>query len=135
MFGENDSNSVNTKISASMRSNISEFGFHTPQHLWSPPTDVYETGKEIVVRVEIAGVNIGDFDIDFVDGVLSIRGNRADLSERKAFHQMEIRYGAFQASLKITIPVNADEISAEYRDGFLMIKLPKASTKRIRISS
>jgi len=118
----------------SMRSGISDWNFDSSQNAWTPPTDVFETNQEIVIRVEIAGVNIDDFDIDYTDGILAIRGNRSDASERKAFHRMEIRYGNFQVNVKITVPVNSTKITAEYKDGLLLIRLPKAETRRIQIS-
>jgi HSP20 family protein len=118
----------------SMRTGISDWNFDSSRNVWTPPTDVFETAQDIVVRVEIAGVSINDFDIDYTDGILSIRGNRSDASERKAFHRMEIRYGNFQVNVKITVPVNATQITAEYKDGLLIIRLPKAETKRIQIS-
>lgn len=117
-----------------MKSNLSDWNFHSPQQTWSPPTDVFETSQEIVARVEIAGVHIEEFDIDFTDSVLTVRGNRSDISERKAFHRMEIRYGHFQVKLKISIPVKTSEITAEYKDGFLFVRLPKAEKQRIQIS-
>ncbi len=103
------------------------------QNVWNPPTDVYETLKNIIVRVEIAGVSGDDFDIHFENGFLTVRGIRNDNPERKAFHRMEIRYGIFEVRLEIVIPIMTNKIQAEYRDGFLDIVLPKAESKRIQI--
>lgn len=92
---------------------------------WSPPTDVYETEQEYVVRVEVAGMSDADFDVTFEDGYLTIAGARPDIQERRAYHQMEIRFGRFSVTVGLPGPVNVDESRAEYLDGFLTVTLPK----------
>ena len=100
---------------------------HLRSHLWSPPTDVYETESEYIVRVEIGGMRQAAFQIHIEDNYLIIKGNRPDPSSRKAFHQMEVRYGDFSSIVTIPGPVNEPQADAEYLDGFLVVRLPKAS--------
>jgi HSP20 family protein len=102
-------------------------------HVWRPPTDVYETENEIVVRVEIAGMKEEDFSIELNDRYLSIHGARPDVPERRAFHQMEIRFGEFNTEVELASPVIADRVEAVYRDGFLRVVLPKAQARKIQI--
>ena len=92
---------------------------------WSPPTDVYETERDYIVRVEIAGMSGADFEVTFEDGYLVIAGARPDIQERRAYHQMEIRFGRFSVALGLPGPVSVDESRAEYLDGFLAVTLPK----------
>ncbi len=100
---------------------------------WSPPTDVYETEEEYVVRVEAAGMQDADFEVTLEDGFLVIRGNRPDVPERRAYHQMEIRFGQFSTSVGLPGPVDEEKSRAEYADGFLTVSLPKASPLRVKI--
>lgn len=100
---------------------------------WSPPTDVYETEERFTVRVEVAGMRDDDFDVAIENSVLMISGNRSDLNERRAYHQMEIRFGKFEIAVEIPIPVDIEKSVAEYKDGFLVIQLPKASPKQIEV--
>ncbi|PKO18392.1 MAG: hypothetical protein CVU39_02845 [Chloroflexi bacterium HGW-Chloroflexi-10] len=101
---------------------------------WRPPTDVYETESEIIVKVEIAGLDTDQFDITFNNNVLSINGNRSDdVVGKKAFHQMEIGFGDFSTSIEIKTPINLDSASAQYTLGFLIITLPKSLPKFIKI--
>lgn len=102
-------------------------------HVWRPPTDVYETEVEIVVRVEIAGMKEDDFTIELNDRYLSIRGVRPDIPERRAYHQMEIRFGEFNTEVELPSAVIADGVEAVYRDGFLRVVLPKARARKIQI--
>ena len=101
--------------------------------VWSPPTDMYETQESFVVRLEIAGMREEDFEVAVENNVLIISGHRPDLNERRAYHQMEIRFGKFEVAVDIPFPVEIERSVAEYKDGFLLIQLPKASPKHIEV--
>lgn len=103
--------------------------------VWRPPTDVFETEDAIIVRIEIAGMREDDFTIGLDRRQLVIRGVRQDNSERRAYHQMEIRFGEFGVELEIPAHVDPDNVEAVYSDGFLRIRLPKAHPKRISIGA
>jgi HSP20 family protein len=103
-------------------------------NVWHPPTDVYETEDKIVARIEIAGMHEGDFSVTFDHHILSIGGVRQEISEKRAFHQMEIFFGEFSSEIEILTPVDDANISGEYQDGFLRITLPKSAPKQIIIS-
>jgi HSP20 family protein len=91
---------------------------------------VYETEENYVIKVEIAGMRDEDFDVAFEENILMIRGFRSDLNERRAYHQMEIRFGRFELAVEIPVTVNMEKATAEYKDGFLTIMLPKSEVKR-----
>ncbi len=76
----------------------------------------------------------GDFAINIDQNVLSISGLRPDVSERRAFHQMEIPFGEFSTVVEISSPIDVDSVQAEYKDGFLVVTLPKAKPKEIKIN-
>lgn len=107
------------------------FGFGSP--IWSPPTDVFDTGDEIIVRVEIAGMREQNFSILLDGRRLLISGLRNLPQERCAYHQMEISSGEFRIEVDLPHPVVMDQVEAAYKDGFLRIALPKAKPKRIHI--
>jgi len=92
---------------------------------WRPPTDVYETGDAVVVKLEVAGMSEDDFEITFADGTLLVRGFRHDPAEKLGYHQMEITYGEFMVEVQLSLPVTVDRIAASYQNGFLLINLPK----------
>ncbi len=101
---------------------------------WRPPTDVYETDETVIVRVEIAGMREEDFIIELNGRELTVRGNRQDPAGRRAFHQMEIRFGEFALALELPNPINTGEVQAVYQNGFLVISLQKAKPRQIQIS-
>lgn len=102
-------------------------------NIWSPPTDAYETEEAYIVRLEIAGMREEDFEVTLENDTLLISGVRSDLPERRAYHQMEIRFGKFATALGVPGPVNVDEAQAEYKDGFLTIILPKAKPNQVKV--
>ncbi len=104
-------------------------------HSWRPPTDVYETEEAIIVRVEIAGMRESDFSITLDERSLQIHGFRPDNPERRAYYQMEILFGEFHVDVELPSDVEAKEVEAVYRDGFLRILLPKVAPHTIRVEN
>ena len=102
-------------------------------HFWHPPTDVYECADCIEVRVEIAGMAENDFSISLEQNILVIRGIRPDISEHRAYHQMEINFGEFLSAIEIQIPIDAEHVRAEYQNGFLWVFLPISQPKIIKV--
>lgn len=103
-------------------------------HIWSPPTDLFENEHNYVIRVEVAGMRQQDFNVVLDNNLLTISGSRPDTPERRAYHQMEVRFGEFSTTVAIPGPVNVETSTAEYEDGFLVVTLPKAVPNKINIS-
>ena len=114
-------------------SGITNWRLTARPNVWRPPTDVYETSDRFIVRLEIAGVKEADFTITLDKNILTVGGQRADNMDHKSFHQMEIHYGEFFSEVELAGPVDHDQSSAEYHDGFLWIYLSKAKSKQISI--
>ncbi len=108
-------------------------GWQVTSSLWSPPTDVYETEFELIVRIEVAGMREFDFEITFNSGMLLVRGVRSDTTERRGYHQMEIHFGKFSTSIGVPGLIDLDASTAEYKDGFLVVKMPKAKKREVKI--
>jgi HSP20 family protein len=99
--------------------------WHVRSNVWRPPTDVYETEKSVVVKVEIAGLRDEDIEVVIQENLLLVSGVRSDSSERRAYHQMEIPFGKFSIGIELPASVLIENANAEYKDGFLTINLPK----------
>lgn len=105
----------------------------TSRAVWQPPTDVYETADEIVVRVEVAGVDPSQVSIHLSDRVLTVSGVRQDAQEKVGYHRMEILHGPFRTRVVLPRRIETAGVQAEYRDGFLLVRVPKASPVRVRV--
>lgn len=92
-----------------------------------PAIDIYETDKELVVKVEIPGVKKEDLDISIKDNTLYIKGEKKEEKEEntEAVHRVERVYGAFERVITLPQNVKAQDAKAEYKDGVLEIRLPK----------
>ena len=111
-----------------------EFFFMTKSHdftsstPWQPPTDVYETGKEIIVKIAASGLKPEEISVLFSNHILTVSGKRGNDSahQKVCFYQVEIRYGYFERKIKIPKHVDANNIQATYENGFIVINIPKA---------
>ena len=109
---------------------------------FQPCADMYETAKALVVRIELPGVRPENLNITLSadDRLLSIAGERTETrqepEERVRYHHLEVFYGAFEREIALpsSIRFDRDAISANYKDGFLVITLPKraAATQQRR---
>ena len=101
---------------------------YQPDRSFSPPMDIYETEETLVVVMEIAGMKADAIQVTFDKDVLSISGSRNEPSSppKTRLHQMEIDYGRFQRTLRIPFPLKSEDFKATYRQGFLIITVPKA---------
>lgn len=97
--------------------------------IWRPPTDVYEIDDAIVIRIEIAGMDPEEIQVEFSAKVLRVTGARVDQHHRAAAHCLEVQYGEFASEVYLPGQYVVDEIDADYQDGFLTITLPKAKTE------
>ncbi len=102
------------------------------EKMWKPPVDIYETAEEVIVLVELAGMNKKDIAVTLDNNILKISGVRPDYSPaaKNKIHQMEIDYGKFERMMKITIPIDTENTSACYKEGFLKITIPKKKQKQ-----
>lgn len=95
---------------------------------FQPPTDIYETGDAIVVRVEIAGMSAEQISVsvDEASGRLLIAGRRNDPAgeEPRRYFNVEIECGEFARVVQLPRPVRASEAEASYDRGFLVVRLP-----------
>jgi HSP20 family protein len=105
---------------------------------WVPPVDVAETQDKILVRAEVPGIKQDEIQIEFENGLLTLRGERAiEKTEGLTWHRVERTYGNFSRSFTLPRTVDPEKITASYRDGILEIEVPKreeAKPKQIRIA-
>ena len=95
---------------------------------WVPNVDVYENAEQLIVRMELAGISKECLEVTLQERVLWVRGNRPDPCRHTkcSFRQMEIDYGYFERRIVIPRSVDAQRVTASYRNGFLHIELPKS---------
>jgi len=89
---------------------------------WVPATDILAQGDDLVIRVELAGVDPEDVDLRFTHGVLTVSGTRRPAHDDTAeFLIRERFYGEFRRVITLPEGTNADQIRAEFEDGLVEI--------------
>jgi HSP20 family protein len=109
-------------------------------NVFAPSVNFAETAKGYEVSVELPGMKPDDVHVEFKDGHLWITGERKQETEEKdkTFHRIERRYGSFRRVIAIGNEVDAEKVSATYKDGILTVDVPKAAAaqpKRIQIKT
>jgi HSP20 family protein len=107
---------------------------------WIPAADIYESENELVVNLDLPGVDPKAIDVRVENNVLSIRGERQfdEKQNKENFHRVERPYGPFARSFTVSTAVDPDKIRANFKAGVLSITLPKAEAakpKRIQIAA
>lgn len=103
-------------------------------------TDLYVKGNELIVEMEIPGINPEKTDISIVDGhylKIAIVKEEAVEENEKNYHRKEIRRGSFEKYIQLPSEnLELDNINANYKNGVLKVTIPKKENevKRIQIS-
>lgn len=95
------------------------------QPCWCPPLDVYRTEGGWLIKIELAGVRPGDFELLAQGRCLTLRGFRHDwaISEGNYAYSMEIAYNQFERSLELPCQLDRARIRTEYREGMLFVHI------------
>jgi HSP20 family protein len=106
-----------------------EFGFGK-----APAVDVVEHDKEYEITAELPGMNEQDVDVQFADGVLTVKGEKKEEKEekKKDYYLSERRFGSFQRSFQVPDGVDVDKIDASFKNGVLTVVLPKSAEAQKR---
>jgi HSP20 family protein len=98
----------------------------------APPTDVREDDRQFLVAVDLPGVRREDVQVSLHEGVLSVTGEvRVDPESGQArYHRRERFVGRFARRFGLGTPVVADGVKAVFRDGVLLVTVPKAEVVR-----
>lgn len=96
--------------------------------VWMPLTDIYEDKEKYTLKLDLPGIKKEDVKISFIDGKLSISGERTQENEHNdsKCHRIERSFGRYYRSFNLPEHVQSEKINAEFKDGQLTISIPKA---------
>ena len=97
-----------------------------------PPTDLYSTRAGWLIKMELAGVRPEDVAIDIRGNLLEIHGSRRDTTcdEITGHHNMEIAYQRFSRVVELPERVAASQVSLDFRDGMLLVRVQRDEESR-----
>ncbi|TCJ19073.1 Hsp20/alpha crystallin family protein [Flaviaesturariibacter flavus] len=130
-----------------MATNVSNAGFSTPALFndffrpWSewfgdgghntrsdmPAVNVSETDKEYRLSLAAPGLSKEDFQVNVEGKLLTIRSEKEErhAEEKERYTRKEYSFSSFSRSFSFPEDVQADKISAVYKDGILRVELPR----------
>ena len=95
---------------------------------WVPRSDVSESEAGYEVELELPGLTTDDISVEIKEDVLEVSGEskRADLVEGEKSLRRERAFGKFRRTFEFPVSVDADKISAEFKNGILNLRIPKS---------
>jgi HSP20 family protein len=99
-----------------------------------PAVDISETPKEYILKAETPGLDRKDIRLSLHRNVLTLAGEKRAEARRENLkvHRVESYSGAFQRSFTLPDAVQADRVSAAFKDGVLTVTVPKSEEARER---
>jgi HSP20 family protein len=90
--------------------------------------DVYEEKDDVVVKADMPGLKKEEIEVNLSGNTLTITGERKKSEEvkEKSYYRSERSYGMFRRSVELPADVQADKVTASFKDGVLEIRLPKS---------
>jgi HSP20 family protein len=98
-----------------------------------PAVNVKETDKAFVLEVAVPGMKKDDFKLEMKDGMLIISAETEIEKEEKDenYTRKEFNYSSFSRSFWLPENVKTDDIKANYKEGMLLVTLPKEKIKLV----
>jgi HSP20 family protein len=101
---------------------------------WSPAINVLEKTHAIEITADMPGLRAEDVEVTVQDGVLTLTGERKfeEASEGETYHRVERGYGRFERTFNLPDTVDTDKIEARFKDGEMLVVLPKREETKPR---
>lgn len=139
--------SIHQELNNFLRDTFMESMFSHPLNLrkmatWRPAIELKQSEKDYKVKVQLPGVNKEDIHVELNNDYITISAEIKDEKETKGenekVHTSEFRYGKYIRTVSFENPIKTDDSVAEYKNGVLMITLPKqkiekSKTKKLAI--
>jgi HSP20 family protein len=104
------------------------------KNAWVPALDIRESEERFEVTVDLPGLEPGDVEVTFEDGMLTIRGTREFVrrEDDSQFHRIERSYGSFARSVRLPRTADAERVEASFDKGVLTVQVPKREEAKAR---
>ena len=97
----------------------------------NPPVNIFEKDGEMVLIAELPGVKKEDLNIEVKGNTVRLAGERTiKYGENISYHRIERNSSKFDRTLRLPVNVEADRVNAEYKDGLLVLTLPRAEADK-----
>jgi HSP20 family protein len=102
---------------------------------WVPAVEFVDAGDNFVLKAQLPGIDPKDIDVQVTRKAISISGERRyeNTEEKPGCVRSEFRYGKFHRVLSLPAQIQNDSVQAKYKDGILMLTLPKVTEARNKV--
>lgn len=98
-----------------------------------PPVNIFEKGGDLVLVAELPGINKEDLKLQVKGNSVRLTGERViNYGENISYHRIERNSSKFDRTLKLPINIETNQIKAEYKEGILLVFLPRAESDKPR---
>jgi HSP20 family protein len=99
---------------------------------WKPAIELQDTQENLILRAEIPGVEGKDIDVQVTREAVAISGEHRfeNKTPERGFFRSEFRYGSFQRVIPLPVPIQNDQVKADFNNGILTLTLPKVTEAR-----
>ena len=98
----------------------------THANAWVPATDIFARDGDLVIRVELGGMEPENVNITLSQGVLTVAGERRTAQGtggEDSFYIRERPYGHFRRAITLPEGTREDQISAEFANGLVEVTI------------
>ncbi len=97
-----------------------------------PSAEMEETAEELLLKLEIPGLEAKDLDIEVTEQSVLIKGERKSetKTEEKGLVRTEFHYGKFERVISLPAHIQTNNVKAEYKNGVLHLTLPKVEAEQ-----
>jgi len=133
--------SIHQELNNFLRDTFMESAFSHPLNLkkistWRPAIELKQSAKDYKVKVQLPGVNKEDIHIDLNNDYMTvtaeIKEEKKKDDEAEKTHTSEFRYGKYIRTVSFDNPIKSNESVAEYKNGILMIEMPKQKIEKTK---
>ena len=102
------------------------------EHGFVPSAEMEETAEELLLKLEIPGLEAKDIDIEVTEQSVLIKGERKSetKTEEKGMVRSEFHYGKFERVIPLPAHIQTNQVTAEYKNGVLHLTLPKVEAEQ-----
>jgi HSP20 family protein len=100
-----------------------------------PAVELHETTDAVNLKLEVPGLEAKDLDVQVTAESVMISGERRSetQTEEKGIFRSEFQYGKFQRMIPLPARIDNQNVNAEYKDGVLMLTLPKVEEEKTKV--
>ncbi len=100
---------------------------------WTPPIDTSETEDELIITLEVPGMDRKDININLSEGLMTVTGERKrEKTDDETYRCTERCYGSFSRSICLPFDVETDKVDATFKNGVLKITLPRSEAAKAK---